>query len=76
MAKAKVEIIQQHHLVYSVDKKQKELVVPVRRKVHYYLTILNRFSRFSDFEIMAFENILARHKVLNRLDKTINRLEK
>lgn len=62
------EVIQNHHLVYpSKEHKQEEIVVPVRRKVHFYLTKLSRFKELTKSEILAFKYLLFKYEVKNEI---------
>lgn len=61
----KKDFIQKHHLVYSSDDHplERELVVPVRRGVHHYLTRLSMFKQLTKHEIAAIEFFLLKHKI-------------
>ena len=67
------KIIQNHHVIYeNKEHKQEELVVPIRRSVHYYLTKLKRHKELTTFEIKAIEAILMEYKIKNMLKKDIS----
>jgi len=66
----KNKIIQYHHITYeNKEHKQKELVVPIRKSVHYYLTRLKRHKELTPIEIKAIEAILFEYKIKNMLKK-------
>ena len=52
MTNDKKEVIQKHHLLY-LEKDGEELVIPIRRKIHYYVTMLNRFNHITYKEKLA-----------------------
>lgn len=62
--KPKKVVIQKHHLTYKCGKecKNKEILVPIYRKEHFYLTKLGRFGTFSEGMIIALENLISLHK--------------
>jgi len=54
---------QNHHISYTP-----EIIIRIRRSVHYYVTSLNRFSGFTANEKKALRVVIRRKKILKEKD--------
>ena len=64
-ASVKGEVWQTHHVVYADPGKGiEEVTVRLRRKEHYYVTMLQRFKAFSPGFIVAVEYELLTKKII------------
>ena len=71
LSKAKIkECIQKHHLRYGKD----EIVLPIRRKVHYVITLLQRYKNFTETEKLAIMYVLIEKPIL-KIDEILEERE-
>jgi len=60
-------VIQTHHVVYAVDKKQRDVTTKVRRTEHFYLTQIARINPITK----GFIRSLRLFALLN-IDRAVN----
>ena len=68
--KCKHIIFQNHHIIYG----ENEVIVKIRRKVHYVITLLNRYKDFTYNEKRAIRYIVKNKPVL-RLNKPLLKIK-